>query len=64
MCGVLSDENEREDPFGKLYRTLVAPTLDERGRDIEDGTGKLIGGRRNMNATMDVRRYKARQDKE
>ena len=38
--GVLGDENEREDPFGRLYRTLVAPALDERGRDIEEGTGK------------------------
>ena len=22
MCGVFGDENEREDPYGKLYRTL------------------------------------------
>ena len=29
-----------EYPFGKLYRTLVAPALDGRGRDIEEGTGK------------------------
>ena len=35
-----------------------------RGRDmgIEEGTGKEIGGRRNENATMDVRSYEAGQD--
>ena len=26
--------------------------LDERGRNIEEGTGKEIGDRRNTNATM------------
>ena len=30
---------------------------------IEEGTGKVIGGRRNENATVDVRSYKAGQDK-
>ena len=36
-----------------------------RGRDmgIKEGTGKEIGGRRNENATMDVRSYEAGQDK-
>ena len=29
---------------------------------IEEGTGKEIGGRRNENATMDVRSYEAGQD--
>ena len=35
-----------------------------RGRDmgVEDGTGKETGGRRNENATMDVRSYEAGQD--
>ena len=32
---------------------------DLRGRAIEEGPGKEIGGRRNPNDTMDVRRYKA-----
>ena len=41
----------------KQYWTLVRPALDERGRDIEEGAGKEIGGRRNMNATMDVRTW-------
>ena len=50
--------------LGEAYRTLVRPALDERGRDIEEDKGKEIGGRRNTNAMMDVRRYKARQDKE
>ena len=30
--------------------------------DIEEGTGKETGGRRNENATMDVRSYEAGQD--
>ena len=29
---------------------------------VEEGTGKEIGGRRNENATMDVRSYEAGQD--
>ena len=29
---------------------------------VEEGTGKEIGGRRNENATMDVRSYAAGQD--
>ena len=35
-----------------------------RGRDmgVEEGTGKEIGGRRNENATMNVRSYEAGQD--
>ena len=39
-------------------------STDVRGRDmgVEEGTGKEIGGRRNENATMDVRSYEAGQD--
>ena len=29
---------------------------------VEEGTGKEMGGRRNENATMDVRGYEAGQD--
>ena len=64
MCGVFGEGNEREDPCGKLYRKRVRPALDERGGDIEEGTGKEIGGRRNTNEPIDVCSYKARQDKE
>ena len=37
---------------------------DVRGRDmgVEDGTGKETRGRRNENATMNVRSYEAGQD--
>ena len=45
---------------GKVYRTVVRPALMYMG--IEEGTGKEIGGRRNENATMDVRSYEAGQD--
>ena len=43
------------------YKTSTAV----RGRDmgVGEGTGKEIGGRRNENATMDVRSYEAGQDK-
>ena len=36
-----------------------------RDRDIgiEEGEGKKIGGRRNENATMDMRSYETRQEK-
>ena len=36
-----------------------------RGRDlgIEEGTGKEIGGRRTVNAKMDVQSFKATRDK-
>ena len=44
--------------------TLVRPALDERGRNIEEGTGKEIGGRINTNAAIYVPSYKARQGKE
>ena len=50
---------------GNVYRTVVRPALtDVRDRDIgvEEGTGKVSGGRRNENATMDVRCYEAGQD--
>ena len=50
---------------GKVYRTGVRPALmygAEPDMGIEEGTGKEIGGRRNENATMDVRSYEAGQD--
>ena len=39
-------------------------STDVRGRDmgVEEGTGKEIGGRRNENATIDVRSYEVGQD--
>ena len=48
---------------GKVYRTGVRPAL-VYGAEmcVEEGTGKEIGGRRNENATMDVRRHEAGQD--
>ena len=50
----------------KVYRTVVIPALIHGGRDmgVEEGTGKEIGGRRNENATMDVRSYEAGQDQQ
>ena len=48
---------------GRLQNSGKTNT-DVRGRDmgVEDGTGKETGGRRNENATMDVRSYEAGQD--
>ena len=41
----------------------VQNSTDVQARDmgVEEGTGKEIGGRRNENATMDVRSYEAGQ---
>ena len=71
VWSVVRQENERKDQGIKLYKTIPLPlhnsgktSTDVRGRDmgVEEGTGKEIGGRRNENATMDVRRYEAGQD--
>ena len=52
-------DNEREDPREAVHDS------GKTGTDIlEEGTEKGIIGRRSANATMDVRIYIARQDKE
>ena len=43
MCGVFGDENEREDPYGKLYRTLVGPALDERAETLKKAEENKLG---------------------
>ena len=43
MCGVFGDENEREDPYGKLYRTLVGPALDERAETLKKAKENKLG---------------------
>ena len=60
----MRQENEREDQ-GEGVENSGKTSTDVRGRDmaVEEGTGKVIGGRRNENATMDVRRYEAGQNK-
>ena len=57
-------ENEREDQ-GEGVQNSGKTSNDVRGRDmgVEEGTVKEIGGRRNENATMDVRSYEDGQDK-
>ena len=54
----MRQENEREDQ-GEGVQDIGKIGTGVRGRDmgIEEGTGKEIGGRRNANATMDVRSY-------
>ena len=61
VWSVVRQENEREDQGKNSGKT----STDVRGRDmgVEEGTGKEIGGRRNENATMDVRSCEAGQDK-
>ena len=56
MGRVLCDRRMNVNIKGKVYRKTATGV---RGRDmgIEEGTGKEIGGRRNANATMDVRSY-------
>ena len=48
---------------GRLHNSGNTNT-DVRSRDmgVEEGTGKETGGRRNENATMEVRSYEAGQD--
>ena len=64
VSGVLCDRRMNVKIKGKVNRTVVSTSTDVRGRDmgVEEGTGKEIGGRRNENATMDVRSYEAGQD--
>ena len=64
VWSVVRQKNEREDQ-GEGVQSSGKTSTDVQGRDmgIEEGTGKEIGGRRNENATVDVRSYKAVQDK-
>ena len=43
MCGVLGDENEREDPYVKLYRAMVGPVLDERAETLKKAEENKLG---------------------
>ena len=63
VWSVVRQENERED-LGEGVQDSGKTSTDVRGRNVgvEEGTGKEIGGRRNENATMDVRSYEAGQD--
>ena len=63
VWSVVRQENEREDQREGVHNSSKTST-DVRGRDmgVEEGTGKEIGGRRNENATMDVRSYEAGQE--
>ena len=63
VWSVVRQENEREDQREGVHNSSKTST-DVRGRymGVEEGTGKEIGGRRNENATMDVRSYEAGQD--
>ena len=51
-------------PFIPALQNSGKIANDVRGRHIgaEEGTGRAIGGRRNVNATMDVQSYEAGQD--
>ena len=64
VWSVVRQENEREDQ-GEYVQNSGETSTDVWGRDIgvEVGTGKEIGGRRNENATMDMRSYEAGQYK-
>ena len=63
VWSVLRQENEREDQ-GEGVQNSGKTNTTVRGRDmdVEEGTGKEIGVRRNENATMDVRSYEAGQN--
>ena len=58
----MRQENERTDQ-GEGEQNSGKTSTDVRGRDmdVEEGTGKEIGGFRNENAMMDVRSYEAGQ---
>ena len=60
VWSVVRQENEHEEQ-GEGVQNSGKTSTDVRGRDmgVEEGTGKEIGGRRNENATMDVRSYEA-----
>ena len=63
VWSVVRQEIEREDQ-GEGVQNSGKTSTGVRGRDmgVEEGTGKEIGGRRNENATMDVRSYEAGQE--
>ena len=63
VWSVVRQENEREDR-GEGVQNSGKIANDVGGRHIgaEEGTGRAIGGRRNVNATMDVQSYEAGQD--
>ena len=63
VWSVVRQEIEREDQ-GEGVQNSGKTSTDVRGRDmgVDEGTGAEIGGRRNENATMDVRSYKAGHD--
>ena len=63
VSSVVRQENERDDQLEGVQNSAKTST-DVQGRDmgVGEGTGKEIGGRRNENATMDVRSYEAGQD--
>ena len=63
VWSVVRRGNKREYQ-GEGVQNRGKTSTDVRGRDmgVEEGTGKEIGGRRNENATMDVRSYVAGQD--
>ena len=60
---VWRQENEREEQGEGVHNSGKTST-DIRGRymGVEERTGKEMAGRRNENATMDVRSYEAGQD--
>ena len=60
VCSVVRQENERE---GVHDNGKSGTCVRGRAMGIGEGTGKVIGGRRNENATVDVRSYEAGQDK-
>ena len=64
VWNVVRQENEREDQWEGVQNSGKTST-DVQGRDmgVEEGRGKEIGGRRNENATVDVRSYEAGQYK-
>ena len=65
VSGVLCDRKSEDQGEGYGSRDSGKTSNDVLGIyiGIEEGKGKEIGCRRNANATMDVRSYKARQDK-
>ena len=65
VSGVLCDRKMNVQIKGIGVQNSGNASTDVRGRDmgVEEGTGKEIGGRRNENATMDVRSYEAGQNK-
>ena len=63
IWSVMRQENEHEGQ-GEGVQNSGKTSTDVRDKDmgVEEGTGIEIGGRRNENATMDVRSYEAGQD--